>query len=267
MVDCALRKSYATEPTWPWGRSLLDQFAKPDLDPERYEQRYPFARKGHASTCYSVTEAVVDDRSCRGDDTVTIEYLLLDLPSDHEVEDGLVTECDVVRAIISNKRQGKKVKTVRSTTAERFLRTPTPTKSVKYVHLAGHGNPTDLCLIGGEVQWKKVAEHAKTFVSPLSRKQQRVLCISCCCSHDAAKEMSPVLKGYFTGIYYFPEDRIGFALAMTVWSMFYHRKGLDRPHKNRKIVAQVNKFFGEKVLLFMKVQGNKRRRPTARKKS
>ncbi len=198
---------------------------------------------------------------------MTIEYLLLDLPSDHEVEDSVVTECDVIRAIISNKRQGKKVKTIRSTTAERFLRTPRPTKSVKYVHLAGHGNRTDLGLIGGQVQWKKVAEHATTFVSPLSRKQQRVLCISCCYSRYAAKKMSPVLKGYFTGIYYFREDNIGFASAMTVWSMFYHRKGLDRPHKNRKIVNQVKTFFGKKVLLYVKVRGNKRRHHTARKRS
>ena len=186
---------------------------------------------------------------------MTIEYLLLDLPSDHEVEDNVVTECDVIRAIISNKRQGKKVKTVRSTTAESFRRPQRSTKSVKYVHLAGHGNETDLCLIGGQIPWKEVAGHATKFVSPLSRKQPRVLCISCCYSRCAAEEMSPVLKDYFTGIYYFQQDKIGFAEAMTVWSMFYHRKGLNKPHKNRKIVSLVNKFFDKNVLVHRLIAG------------
>ena len=80
---------------------------------------------------------------------MTVEYLLFDLPSDHEVEENVVTECDVIRAIVSNKGQGKKVKVDRATTKARFTRGRRSTQSVKYVHLAGHGSKTGLELIGG----------------------------------------------------------------------------------------------------------------------
>lgn len=179
---------------------------------------------------------------------MTVEYLLLDLPSDHEVEEGVVTECDVVRAIVSNKGHGKKVKTIKAATVDGFTRRRTPTKSVKYVHLAGHGNCAQLGLIGGGLDWAKVACQINTLVPKLRGKQKRVLCISCCFSASAALKMSKRLEERFTAVYHFREDKIAFHKAMTVWSMFYCQKRLDKPHQ--AIADRVNKFFGDNVLVF-----------------
>ena len=179
---------------------------------------------------------------------MTIEYLLFDLPSDHEIERNVVTECDVIRAIVSNKGQGKKVKVVKATTKTGFTGKMRSTTSVKYVHLSGHGDKTGLVPIRGRVDWECTAEQIIKSVPRLEGKQRRVLCISCCNSKHAAKRMSSKLKGYFTATYFFHKDDISFATAMTVWSMFYHEKTLDKPHK--KIVGRVNKYFKDKVLAF-----------------
>ena len=50
-------------------------------------------------------------------------YLLFDLPSDHEVEWVLATECDSIRGILANKHSGQKVKHMRATTIEGLGRT------------------------------------------------------------------------------------------------------------------------------------------------
>ena len=148
---------------------------------------------------------------------MTIEYLLLDSPSDHEVDDSVVTECEVIRAIVKNKGQGKKVKLVKSTTKDRFNHPQTPTKSVKYVHLSGHGDEKGLGLIDGSVKWKDVAEQIAKFVQKLDDNQKRVLCISCCHSKEAAAKMTRSLSDYFTAIYCFREEDVTFAKTMTVW--------------------------------------------------
>ena len=166
----------------------------------------------------------------------------------------MVTECDVIRAIVSNKGQGKKVKMVRATTKARFTRGRRSTQSVKYVHLAGHGSKTGLDLIRGSVDWKCTAEQITKSVPRLKGKQRRVLCISCCYSKHAAEKMSSKLEGYFTATYFFHKDNISFATAMTVWSMFYHEKTLDKLHKKKidreKIVDRVNEYLDDKVLAF-----------------
>ena len=181
---------------------------------------------------------------------MTIEYLLLDSPSDHEVDDSVVTDCDVIRAIVSNEGLGQKVKLVKSTTKDRFSRPPRPTKFVKYVHLSGHGNEKRLCLIGGNVKWKDVAKQIAKFVKKLDADQQRILCISCCYSKEAAAKMTRSLSDYFTAIYYFRKEDVTFAEAMTVWSMFYfyHEENLSNPEG--AIVKRINKFFNDDVLVF-----------------
>ena len=42
-----------------------------------------------------------------------IGYLIFDLPSDHEVEESLSTECDSIQAIISNKGMAARVKRIK----------------------------------------------------------------------------------------------------------------------------------------------------------
>ena len=174
---------------------------------------------------------------------MTIEYLLLDNPSDHEVDDGVVTECDVIRAILSNRGLGTKIKLVRSSTRERFSRSKQATKSVKFVHLAGHGSQDDLGLIGGGIGWEDVAAAIAAFVQPLTNSQQRVLSLSCCYSQAAVTKMADLLNDYFTAIYYFEDDEVAFSQTMVIWSMFYHEKNLRRPEQ--AIVDRINGFFGQ----------------------
>lgn len=58
--------------------------------------------------------------------------------------------------------------------------------------------------------------------------------------------MKPFLKGHFTAIYHFKSEEIGFSHAMTIWSMFYLKKKLSRPHG--AIMKDVNTFMGSEVL-------------------
>lgn len=185
---------------------------------------------------------------------MTIEYLLLDLPSDHEVEDNIVTECDVIRAIVSNKNQGKKVRTFRATTAPSFTGTRRGTKyvSVEYVHLAGHGNSRGLGMIDGSVAWECVARQITTFVKKLPSGKKRILCVSCCHSRAAVQKMSSGLRGYFSGIYYFHDNKIDFATAMTVWAMFYHTKDVAAPFA--AVTTSVNRYFEGTPLKYKRLQ-------------
>ena len=172
---------------------------------------------------------------------MTVQFLLYDLPSDHEVEQNIVTECDVIRAIISNKDQGKKVKVIRATSSESFLRHRTAkTKEVKYVHLSGHGNEDGLEFINGMVRWEDVANKITEAIYRL-KSASRVLCVSCCFSKEAVDKMIPHLGGYFTRVYYFTEPEIHFSTTMTVWSMFYKQRNLQLLHS--RIVPQINRFF------------------------
>ena len=168
---------------------------------------------------------------------MTVQFLLYDLPSDHEVDLNIVTECDVIRSIISNRKQGKKVKVIR---ASQELHPTNRTNEVKFVHLSGHGNEQGLGLIGGFVKWADVAKQIIAAVQRLRGRRTRVLCISCCHSEDAVDQMFPHLKGYFTRVYYFSDPKIGFATSMTVWSMFYSEQNLLRP---LVLAPKINKFF------------------------
>ena len=186
---------------------------------------------------------------------MTVQFLLYDLPSDHEVELNIVTECDVIRAIVSNRNQGKKVKSVRFASASSFRDDiVTPTKKVTYVHLAGHGSKRGLGFIDGVVEWSVVAKRIKKALAELGPEDKRVLCVSCCYSMIAVKKLERHLAGYFTGMYYFVESKISFSTAMTVWSMFYNEKNLKHPHK--RIVPRINAFFPGKYgpLLFKLVR-------------
>ena len=190
---------------------------------------------------------------------MTVQFLLYDLPSDHEVDLNIVTECDVIRSIISNRKQGKKVKVIRAT---QVLPATRRTNEVTYVHLSGHGNEQGLGLIGGFVEWEYVAKHIKEAVPRLTGQRKRVLCVSCCHSEDAVDQMLPLLKGHFSRVYYFNDPKIGFAASMTVWSMFYSQQNLSRP---RRLWPEINKFFASdgdgplKCKLIVRVRRSRKR--------
>jgi hypothetical protein len=66
-------------------------------------------------------------------------FLLFDLPSDHEVDGGLSTECDVIKSILHNRAMGGRVKIIRATTKGTLDSLPRYHSKVQFVHLACHG--------------------------------------------------------------------------------------------------------------------------------
>lgn len=174
-------------------------------------------------------------------------YFIFDCPSDHEVDGALVTESDAIRSVIWNKSLGGRLKGLRLTTASSFLDAKERKYSgVRYVHLGGHGSPKGLDFIGGSVKWADVATKLIKFFPKLVQGEQRVLTLSCCYSKDGAQAMKAILKGHFTAIYHFKSDEVGFSRAMTVWSMFYLKKRLSKPHG--AIMKDINAFMGSEVL-------------------
>jgi hypothetical protein len=176
-------------------------------------------------------------------------FFLMDLPSDHEVDQGLATECEVIRAILANRGFRSVTETARMSSVERFRAEPfRPYPNVGYVHLATHGGKSGIGLIGGEATWAEVADKLKSVAPLLAKDKQRVLMLSCCFSSFGYRALAPLLKGHFTGCYYFGPEEIGFSDAMTTWAMFYKRKTIKRPHQ--AVVERIDTFFGDQVLEF-----------------
>jgi hypothetical protein len=176
-------------------------------------------------------------------------FVLIDLPSDHEVDQGLSTECEVIRAILSNRGFHSITKTARISSVERFRTEPLrPYPNVGYVHLATHGWKSGISLIGRQTSWSEVAKKLKCVAPRLPADVQRVLTLSCCFSALGYRALKPRLRGHFTGCYYFSSNKIGFSDAITVWAMFYMRKTIKRPHA--AIVERINKFLDEDILCF-----------------
>ena len=174
-------------------------------------------------------------------------FALIDLPSDHEVDGGLATECQVISALLHNRNLGSSTKHIRATTKESFNRNVKgPYPHLGFVHLATHGYRHGISLIGDSVRWSALADALRRVAPPLKRRQQRVLCLSCCYSKYGYRAMRSHLKGHFTGCYFFPEKAISFASSMTVWAMFYRRKTVEKPAK--AIVDAVNTYFGREVI-------------------
>lgn len=158
-------------------------------------------------------------------------HLLIDLPSDHEVDDLLPTECDVIRAVVSNLGQGKKVRHVRATRLHSLQskRPQKPYGGIRFVHVAGHGDKRGTGLIGGTLTWKMLTGVLKQYCAPLDRGEHRVLSLSCCHSPSAVNKMRASLSSWFTGYYFFAEEKVGFADAITAWSLFYLQKDAMAP--------------------------------------
>jgi hypothetical protein len=178
------------------------------------------------------------------------EYLLFDLPSDHEVEQRLATESASIESIVHNKSLGGRLKRVCVASKERFLKLPNHSYDVAFVHLACHGGVKGIGLLGGQVPWAQTASTISAYLRPLVPNQQRVMALSCCHSADGLAAVKTPLKPYFTGFYYFKEEEVGFATSVTVWSMFYLKKSISNPHA--KIVADINNFLGKEVICFSK---------------
>lgn len=159
------------------------------------------------------------------------KYLLLDLPADHEVDDFLPTECDVVRAVLANRGSGANVRQVRATTkASLDSRLPQRAyEDVRFVHIAGHGSRKGMSLIGDVLSWRELAAVLKCFCAPLRRGADRALCLSCCYSASGRRALAANVRDLFTGYYYFDNPKIGYAEAITAWSVFYLQKNAASP--------------------------------------
>ena len=179
-------------------------------------------------------------------------YFIFDCPSDHEIDGSILSESDAIRSVLSNRSLGTKLKSVTCTTVSSFRAiTARQYAGIKYVHLGGHGSTNGIGFIGGSVKWAEVATKLRAMFPALNAGEQRVLSLSCCHSRDGINAMSASLKGHFTAAYHFVPVKIGFATAITTWSMFYLKKRLSRPHL--AIKEDINKFMGEDVLRFVAI--------------
>lgn len=175
-------------------------------------------------------------------------YLLFDLPSDHEIEASLATESKVIEAIIHNMNLKAHVKRICVASKDKLLSYPTYKYKVQFVHLACHGGKKGIGMLGGNMKWIDVASQISRHLHPLDSVQKRVMVFSCCHSSAGFEATKGIFKKYFTGAYHFNPITIPFSQAITVWSMFYLNKKLNKPHS--KIVEAINTFFGEKILVF-----------------
>ncbi|MBP7947567.1 MAG: hypothetical protein KA191_16075 [Verrucomicrobia bacterium] len=175
-------------------------------------------------------------------------YLLFDLPSDHEVEEALATECKVIESLIHNMRLKARVKRVCVASIEKFTKYPTYRYQVQFVHLACHGGKDGIGMLGGTMRWTEVARQITKHLHKLKDDQKRVMVFSCCHSSDGFHATRMALKDYFTGAYYFSSETVSFSDAITIWTMFYRNKRLAKPHG--AIVKVINEFLGKNLLVF-----------------
>jgi hypothetical protein len=76
-------------------------------------------------------------------------FLLLDLPSDHEIEGNIVTECQAIRAILHNRGLGAMAKIITATTTDGLEKVRAQRYSrLGFVHVAAHASRKGIALIG-----------------------------------------------------------------------------------------------------------------------
>ena len=173
-------------------------------------------------------------------------YLFFDLPSDHEVEGALATECDAIYALIQGRNDiASRVKLVRIASLERFMRHPRYQYDVQFVHLACHGTRHGIGMLGDTVRWRRAAEQIVRYLRPLRRNERRVICFSCCFSSDGVTATDDAFEEYFSGAYHFVEDEVPFSDSITVWSMFYLKKRLRNPHGAMTLVVCQSVYWKE----------------------
>ena len=62
-----------------------------------------------------------------------------------------------------------------------------------------------------------------------------------------------LLRGYFSGAYFFNDDHVKFSDTLAVWAMFYSQIRDNHPHGDEdEIVEKINGFMGKDVLIFKK---------------
>lgn len=187
-------------------------------------------------------------------------YFMIDCPSDHEIDDWLVSECDVIHAVLANRNLKSRLKKVRCSTKQSFESIPaTKYSGIRYVHIGGHGSEHGLGFIGGAIAWSDVGKKLKQIFPALVGDERRILTLSCCHSDAGVAVLKSQLANHFSGIYSFSAKKIDYSTAIATWSMFFFRKDLDTPQD--KIAADINSFFGggKNVLRFSLVDKEHRK--------
>ena len=126
-------------------------------------------------------------------------FALIDLPSDHEIDKGLVTESQMIYAILHNRGLGSRTKLFRATSEDSFSNISQPYRDLGFVHLATHGSSEGISLIGTHMSWNDVANKMKQIAPALQKNKQRVLCLFCCHSEEGYLAMKSALSGKFYG--------------------------------------------------------------------
>lgn len=179
-------------------------------------------------------------------------FFIFDCPADHEIDGTLLTESDAIKAVLSNRKLGTRLKTAKCTTVESFKNIPVREYAgIRYVHIGAHASKYGLGFIGGSLNWKDVAKKLVAIFPPLAKREKRVITLSCCHSSAGIEAMKPILKGHFSAAYYFVPEKIGFSRSITTWCMFYLKKTLDKPHL--KIKNDINEFMGEEIVSFTEI--------------
>src|SRR5688572_1807229 len=105
-------------------------------------------------------------------------YLLFDLPSDHEVESALTTECELIETIIHNLDMPTQVKRICVASTTKFRKCQRYRLRVQFVHLAGHGSKKGIGMLGGDLKWGEVAAQIKRHIHKLPDGERRVIVFS-----------------------------------------------------------------------------------------
>lgn len=183
------------------------------------------------------------------------DVLLIDCRSEHEIERDLVSEAQVLRAVLAN-RNGDGGPAISTFVSRKSFRRwfPTAPKDFRAIHIASHAwvsedkKAVGLSFIDGWASWQTIAYKLVRLVPALSPSSQRILTLSCCYAGTAAENLGPLLSGHFSLIYYLSKangkELLDFDLAATVWSMFYLRKNLAADlHMGRKTRTAINAFL------------------------
>jgi hypothetical protein len=170
----------------------------------------------------------------------TYKFLLFDFPSDHEVEERLATETDVLHALITNAERGKELKTIRIATPATLKASPATSYSPEIVQLSGHADRNELWMLGGKVRWQAVAQLLIQYVAPLKSGETRLLLLSCCESRHGFFKIRKTIRSHYSHAVVFAGDSIDFDESMVFWPMFYF--GWLRKRPLPELITSINQF-------------------------
>jgi hypothetical protein len=178
-------------------------------------------------------------------------FVLIDLPSDHEIENNIVRECQVISAILHNRDLGTVTKTITATSVSNFKDADwRPYPGTGFVHLATHGGRSGIGLMEAPcpgrkslIDWKPSRRNSSQtknefYVSLAAIRKTGSIGFNRC--SKVILPMRIILR-----------LAKSVATAMTTWSMFYRKKTLGRPLK--AVVEPINSFVGRETIVFQEI--------------